>query len=280
MSAAETGYRDAAGESFPMTPARAALFAGMAEDMADGSLAPALDSRIALEWALVGHLIASDATLLQQFFGVSTPVYFGFVARSTEDPSQHIAVVRGTDSKSATEWLEDCDAVPVMGPIKGRVAHGFWRLYSSMTFNGQPAALGIDAAVLARSTMTFIGHSLGGPLATYLMLDYGRRRNRGGTARGMLFASPKPGDAAFAECVDAIVGPKNYKVYNYLRDIVPHMPPSQLGYRSLTNEELIRPFSARVQIKNDPLCNHHATSYAAMLGAVLSNGCILGGVNP
>ncbi|HZP66255.1 MAG TPA: lipase family protein [Rudaea sp.] len=260
--------------------AQYALIAMAAEDMLDPShqvLAPALPAALAKSWQLVGHMTALNALLGVQKIGLGDRVYYGFLARSTQDATQYLAVVRGTEE--VIEWIEDLEGLLIAGPPVGLVEQGFYSIYESMRYlalgagastaaTAPLAAAGIAAVLPAGAAVTVIGHSLGSAIASYLMADLARGANGKFAVGGSLFACPKPGDAAFARNVDAVVGAANYVVYNYIRDIVPHVPPSLplgLGFQPLPQTTWIQPAKAQAKIKNDPVCNHHAYCYAAML---------------
>jgi len=262
------------------TAARYALHAMYAEDMFDPNsqvLDPPLDARIGAAWQCIGYLTAANALLGAQSIGLGDRVYYGFVIRSTTDPTQHIAVIRGTEA--VVEWLENVEGLLVNGPPHGMVEHGFYSIYDSMLYCtvGAPtiaaaptrsAAQSLVATIPAGAVLTVIGHSLGAALATYLMADVARLNSNAFTVIGALFASPKAGDATYVKDVDQVVGPDNYVVYNYIRDIVPHVPPSLpfgQGFQALPQAMWINPVKAQAEIRNDPFCNHHAYCYAAML---------------
>jgi triacylglycerol lipase len=80
---------------------------------------------------------------------------------------------------------------------------------------------------------------------------------------GSNFASPHPGNQAFATLFDHTVN--NYVVYNYLLDLVPRVPPTEIGYCSLPKRQVIQPATAQAEIRFDVGCNHHIVCYLAML---------------
>ena len=106
------------------------------------------------------------------------------------------------------------------------------------------------------------GHGLGSPLATYLTLDLARGP-LGQRVSGCYFASPHPGNAVFATFFDQTV--RDYMVYNYLLDIVPTVPPTQIGYSALPKVQVIQPATAQADIRLGLGCNHHVVCYLAML---------------
>lgn len=273
--------------------AKRALLAMYAEDMLDaqGSLAPPIDPRCSGEWTLVGHLVAKNALLCGQKLQLGDAAYYGFVAVNKNDATNLIAVVRGTEL--AVEWLENFEGLLIDRPGIGWVEQGFDSIYGSMTYvalNAAPAAAApasaaaeIAKALRAGSTVTVIGHSLGAALASYLMLDLAAVPQRSYRVEGNLFACPRAGGQDFVQRVDQTVDA--YRVYNYMRDLVPHVPPSlplplPLNFESFPQTTWIQAANAQAVIENDPECNHHAYCYAAMLDFASvtispANPCIL-----
>src|SRR5205814_1559070 len=150
----------------------------------------------------------------------------------------------------------------------GYVERGFYDLYCSMQYECLPVVAGIQRALPIGSTCWVFGHSLGAALGTYLLTDMAASKLPQDTIKAMLFASPKTGDARYVEYSNETVGFDNYQVFNYSRDMVPDMPPLPI-YKALANRILITPDTAQAKIPKDIFSNHHATSYAAMLGAPL-----------
>ncbi len=190
-------------------------------------------------------------------------------------PNNEVVVaIRGTDG--IAEWIEDAEFVfkpyaptlPLPAGTTARVEQGFWGIYASLNYvDLQGVVIGSAAATIATlykgaSSIVVSGHSLGGPLATYLALDLARVDPRQ-TIRGCYFASPHPGDDAFAAFFQETIG--NYVVYNYVMDVVPRMPPTNIGYTSLANRRVITPALAKAEVTLGLGCNHHIVCYLAML---------------
>jgi triacylglycerol lipase len=190
-------------------------------------------------------------------------------------PDNEIVVaIRGTDGFQ--EWVEDAEFLfqpyaprkPLPAGVSAQVEQGFWGIYDSFQYvdtNGKPqgpAAEAIAAAHANAARVVVSGHSLGGPLATYLTLDLARGP-LAGRVRGLYFASPHPGDQAFADFFGQFV--TDYLVYNYILDIVPRVPPKLIGYRSLNSQRMITPEISRADVTVSVGCNHHIVCYLAML---------------
>lgn len=259
------------------------MLAAAAEAMySQNSLTPALPENLAAQWNVLGYVTGLDALIVPHPWLLGVPafqiggrVFYGFVAQNIANPTQYVVVIRGTEN--VIEWLIDGYAQPMTPHASGFMVHaGFWNLYKSLEYGGQLAAAGISLAIPKGASIDVVGHSLGAVQATYLMTDVSLQRD--GNVQGHIFASPKPGDKAFADYVDKVM-PSRYNVYNYSRDLVPHAPLTlpMFDYHQLNNVTRITPASsARVAIKTDPACSHSATSYAALLGEPVQSNCLIG----
>lgn len=148
--------------------------------------------------------------------------------------SQNIVIVfRGSDNLK--DWFANFQTVYDPGPLKGTRAHeGF----QDALF---PSVIGItnlvDSAKPTNKKIWVTGHSLGGALCS---LYSGMLIEHDYEVYGIYtFASPRPGNSAFKEKLEArVVGP-HYRVVNS-GDIVPHVPPepfySHPGERIILNE--------------------------------------------
>ena len=226
------------------------------------SLAPAPDPRLAPGWQLVGYLTATDAIWRRQ---PGKPVCFGFLVRSIADPTRFAVAIRGT--ADFVEWVEDAEFDAVPHPVAGRVEAGFWGLYRSLEYRGaaalgapETAATGLSAAVGPTGRLTVLGHSLGSALASYLAFDLAPLLP--GRLSAALFASPRPGDAAFAQAFDSRVA--DYTLVNYSLDVVPHVPFG-LDYTALPRATVITPDAGQSRICFSPNCFHHLVCYLSVL---------------
>jgi hypothetical protein len=245
-----------------------------AEDMyVEGKLLPKAEPRIAAAgWDIVGHLTANDVLIpapsdARQRLSIdrSQRVFYGFLAKSQADPTVFVVAVRGTDG--LVEWLIDAEFLLVPHPRHAgtQVEQGFFGIYQTMSLTdpagvitNSSAAAGI-AAMVGAGTVTITGHSLGSALATYLTQDVAAQL--GARATACLFASPRTGDAAWTALFDATVG--SYQLYNYILDLVTHVP--SLGYATLSKATVLQPSTAQAHIRLDVLCDHHVLCYCAMI---------------
>ena len=247
------------------------------EDMystALGSLNPPADPRIAAAgWSIVGYLTAQDVLIPaksapRQRLSINGAkrVFFGVLAKSDADPTSYVAAIRGTDG--FVEWVIDGEFLLIPHPRHAgvMVEQGFWNIYQTMSLadpatgltTHQNAAEGV-AEMVGMGTVVVTGHSLGSALATYFTDDLAERL--GSRVLACLFASPRTGDSAWANLFAATV--KDYRLFNYILDIVTHVPT--LGYATLLNVTVIQPSTADAGIRLDILCNHHVICYCAMI---------------
>jgi predicted lipase len=176
---------------------------------------------------------------MSDFFGPGqTRVFYGFVAVGG-DPKTAVVALRGT--ATATEWWDDLhwDLVPfAQVPGGGKVAQGFYDIYrtfGTMTPGQQrstpaPDTFSADvaqgvaegfAADLDPSLPTVVcGHSLGGALATLLVMDVAA--NTPLKPQAWTFASPRVGDAVFAGRYGGL-STVSWRIYNQV-DVVPYFP--------------------------------------------------------
>lgn len=253
------------------------LLAMYAEDMysaAVGSLNPPADPRIAAAgWTVVCYLTAQDALIPakgapRRILRVdpTNRVFFGFLAQNKADPTYYVAAIRGTEG--LVEWVIDAEFIVVPHPrhAGAQVEQGFWNVYQTMSLadpasgvtTHQNAAEGVEKLV-GMNKVIVTGHSLGSALATYFTEDLAERL--GSRVSACLFASPRTGDASWVNVFNTSV--KDYRLFNYILDIVTHVPT--LGYATLPNTTVIQPSTAQAGIRLDIFCNHHVICYCAMI---------------
>lgn len=254
------------------------LLAMYAEDMYDaapGTLNPPADPRIAAAgWKVAGYLTAQDVLIPTRAspdrkLGIDRGkrVFYGFVAQNLSAPTSYVAAIRGT--AGMIEWVIDAEFVPIPHPRYpgARVEQGFWSIYQTMSLADpatgvttfQNAAEGVEELV-GTGTIAVTGHSLGAALATFFVEDVAERL--GAVATACLFASPRTGDAVWTAIFDKNV--KQYSLYNYLLDLVPHVPAG-IGYATLSQATIIQPSAAQAGIRLDLFCDHHVICYCAMV---------------
>lgn len=273
-----------------------AIYAEDTFSKSKGNLVPIADPGIACAgWEIVANVMARDALIPKigdknrSLTNSDSNVYYGYVAYKKENPNSWVVVIRGT--QRVVEWVIDAEFTPKDHPTcaDAKVERGFWGIYSTMELTDIATGRMINsntvdgiANFVDKGTVTIIGHSLGSALATYLSFDLARKLDDRVSA--CLFASPRTGDNAWVNNYEKMV--KNYNLYNYLIDVVTHVPPRPL-YAPLVKERRIEPNTAQAGIRLDLGCNHHVICYCAMLDYALTkkyigmrnsceNDCILG----
>lgn len=262
---------------------------------AAGTLDPAPDPRLAPDWVLRGYLTAQDVVMHPfSWLDLGPRVCYGFLAESVSQPGEFLAVIRGT--ADATEWYIDAKFARIEHPAGGKAELGFYSVFQTMRY--QPAVLagprdspvgqGISEAV-GQGSITVIGHSLGAAVATFVTLDLAKDQAMGARVKGRFFASPRPGDLAFADTFAAHV--PDAVAYARILDEVPKVPYG-FGYVPLHCLQIIGPDDAQARIKNALTCQHHIYCYCADLDYSLMDwstvpaadrdltACILGPFKP
>ena len=253
------------------------LLALCAENMyaaAPNALNPPAPSQIAAAgWNIVGYLTAQDVLIPSRLapdqklrINQSKRIFYGFVARNVAHPTVFVAAIRGTEA--LVEWFIDAEFLLIPHPRypAAHVEQGFWGIYQTMSLadlsgvtTHQHAPEGVEQLV-GTGSIVVTGHSLGSALATYFTESLARRL--GASATACLFASPRTGDPAWATIFDQKVS--EYRLFNYILDIVPHVPSGVL-YGALPKATVVQPRGAQAGIRLDLGCNHHLLSYCALL---------------
>lgn len=255
-----------------------ALAAFMPERMYDDprDLSPPLDPWLKAQgWQTVFHVTGDDSFLrhcqpLQRVIG--RRVYYGTLAAKEQDL---LLTIRGTEG--APEWIEDAEFFHRKHPESGGyVEDGFAGIADSLLGDG-----GVDLVtaiqrirphfsvrnVLGR--LTGVGHSLGAAVMTIVAGRLGK-----GCDRLRVYASPLPGDAAYASWVASRV--PNEQGWAFQRDRVPFVPVSiprfkwfpswaQLQYTALPNRRLLAGVPWIVSPEKSLSAQHHAYCYGALL---------------
>jgi hypothetical protein len=230
---------------------------------------------------------------MQDFVLSSTgPTFYGFIAQSTVDPSRYVLAIRGTET--VEEWWDNLTSIistPFSVPGCGSVASGFDRIYQTMeiverptgaagsavaqrslrglgSFARQAAALigrltaasaSRVAGVPAQASVTVVGHSLGGALATLYTMENAHGDNIHNPTICTL-ASPRVGDATFAAAFAALPL-TSWRIFN-APDLVPMLPPKIAGF---THVGIAQRFDSKSIVKADIACWHVLGTYLSLL---------------
>jgi lipase (class 3) len=192
-------------------------------------------------------------------------VSFGLALQS---PTNEVVIaIRGTSG--LFEWLQDADFPLIVCPFlagAGKTEMGFTDVYQSLCMApavGSPRLVNALAGLpfpRPVTSVTICGHSLGGALVTLLGLDVGANTPFK-MPTGYSYASPRTGDPQFVATYNQVV-PSSFRLANRF-DVVPGMPPAAFGYGHVDTFVDLKP---GLEVKIDPLCRHHLTTYLYVLG--------------
>ncbi|GGF54196.1 lipase family protein [Alteromonas lipolytica] len=203
------------------------------------ALALALLAKLAYEKSTVGRKVA------RQQWGFKHYQYFT-VKKGSDVDTQAILCANDTDvviafrgtAEMKNDWLTNLQAVREAGPLRKTLAHeGF----QDALF---PAVIRIVNAIDSRLTnskrLWITGHSLGGALASlFAAMLIENKYNVYGL---YTYASPRPGDATFADNLNAAIKGPHFRIVNE-SDVVPHVPPepffSHPGSRKILKEQRV-----------------------------------------
>ena len=141
-----------------------------------------------------------------------TPARFAVLLVNQADPHRLLLAIRGTEKP--VEWVSDCIAFLVDFEFAAgcRVEAGFYGIYKSFQLR---SGRGFAQAFNDYASVVIYCHSLGGPLGAYLASQYS-------ATELVCYASPKPGDPAFAAFVRERV--PVVTLYDFKPDVVPDAP--------------------------------------------------------
>jgi triacylglycerol lipase len=220
-----------------LTGAQAAIFADLAYDTAS-----ATDSAGAA-WRAKGSLAAERKSAARRCSGTTpgkdspladfeagpglsgqsgnfamreTSGFGALFERKTHDGRELVVAFRG--SQTAVDWISNFNAAMEPGPGGSIVHAGFNRVYQ--TISDELRSL-IDAA--RPVAVHFVGHSLGGALATLAMADHGLET--GGRACHLYtFGTPRIGGTALGSQLRRILTPRSVRRVYALADPIPMLP--------------------------------------------------------
>jgi len=237
--------------------------------------------KLQTESQVLGYLVAQDAIFPPQSPLQLSPARVTYGALISFD-GFYVIAIRGT--ASLAEWIINtkCDLIALPSNPGVRVEQGFSSVYGTMQYlpaadapdpgagGVQPSLVDTLKAAIGTNPLVITGHSLGAAIATYLAYDLTQALSPG-QVRACFFASPSPGDQAFAGDFDRVfqANAGRYVVINNTADKVPQLPPQGLGFAPLP---VVLPLSAAnidttMTVAADALCNHHVVCYAAMLSS-------------
>jgi Lipase (class 3) len=224
-------------------------------------------------YKIVTTIYANDLATDMNPSRINDQVSIGLICQA-DSAGDVVIAIRGTEG--IFEWVHDFEFGLVPCPFlttAGRTDDGFTDMYTSMTTDAAPRSpsvvqslptLKFDNAV---GSVTICGHSLGGALATLLVLDLAAtaadpantKYQRFANPAAYTYASPRTGDSVFATKFDQVV-PNSNRIENRL-DIVPHLPPVFMGYAHVNTPYELTP----TQVNYSLYCEHSITTYLNLL---------------
>lgn len=166
----------------------------------------------------------------------------------------------------------------------GKVHTGFYRAMTRVAATVAPV---VQAEVKAGTTQVIVlGHSLGAAVGQLLGLYLDALLSHSATVETRNFATPRVGNPAYANYVDARMGSRQQHLQNY-NDPFPHLPPKDWGFRHPSNEIFLpsagsmNPVACTGQ-ENKKCANEHAepldwlTSFVSLSKTDIHSGPYLG----
>ncbi|BET97961.1 lipase family protein [Xenorhabdus taiwanensis] len=256
------------------------LYAAKMNEQNYNNPTPPADPRIKEDgWKVIAYISANDLSFSVTPRESELPdhVCYGYVAKKVAEknhsPEEHIIAIRGTEPTILLEDVHD-GLIDFTSPWtrfpKIAVSQGFFSIYDSMKLTSiEPAshcdysnfklAEAITQFIGVNSQFTIVGHSLGAAIASYLMYEIGPIAPNHSAC---LFACPRPGNEEFSKHVTQNFS--NFVVFNYIDDVIPHLPPKILGYASLDYINEFKP-QTNLDISDGLLCSHYLIDYIARL---------------
>ncbi|MEL6884320.1 MAG: lipase family protein [Pseudomonadota bacterium] len=198
--------------------------------------AQAFDADQAEEAGLVEDVTVTpmEAVVGQSGGFVKETAGFGvLLERNGGQKGEYILAMRGTVGPEgrSKDWFSNYQIGLTRGPTGSLVHSGFMDIYRSMQVDVQRMITGARP-----QRIHFIGHSLGGALATIAAIDYARN----GTATSHLytFGAPRVGSHGLASDVEKLIGVERLKRVYSISDPVPmiplvpfcHVGPGSIGF--------------------------------------------------
>jgi hypothetical protein len=232
-----------------------------------------------------GYQLTAWVQMQDFVLGNTAPLFYGFIAHSSENPSRAILAIRGTAND--VEWWDDSNALGMTPfPVAncGNVALGFERIYATLevversvteggghgslkgvgSFSAQVAehlrrhAAKTPGAAAPEPTIEVTGHSLGAPLATYYVAENALVHKIRNPVL-YTFASPRVGDRDFTDVFNSL-GLTSWRIVNKA-DLVPRLPPA-LFFQHVNAEKV---YDSIVSVRPTVACQHAMTTYLHLI---------------
>jgi hypothetical protein len=224
-------------------------------------------------YTVVTTIYANDLATDMNPGRITAQVSIGLICQADVGGDVVIAV-RGTEG--IFEWIHDLEFLKVPCPFlksAGKTDDGFTDMYTSMTTDAAPGSPSVVQSLPTLkfgaevSSVSVCGHSLGGALATLLVLDLAATASdkantqyaRFANPTVYTYASPRTGDSAFVKTFNRVV-PNSNRITNRL-DIVPHLPPVFAGYQHVNTPYELTPTGVNYSL----YCEHSIATYLYLL---------------
>ena len=116
-----------------------------------------------------------------------------------------------------------------------QIHSGFYTAYNAVSYQVRSAISGL-IALHPTATILVTGHSLGGALATFAMLDIKRNLKFTNPIKFYSFGSPRVGNQAFSDYFMSTFPAETYQRVTHYTDVVVQVPPRQMGFNHAGTE--------------------------------------------
>lgn len=158
----------------------------------------------------IGGIVGTSGVVVREQSGFGV-----LLERCNGMNNEFVMVMRGT--QTTVDWLSNLNIGMSRGPTGSLVHQGFMAIYESMR---------VDVAHMIGQTRAahvhFVGHSLGGALASLAALQHARTA-QGGTSL-YTFGAPRVGSMGMISDINRLIGVQNVKRVYALSDPVPMIP--------------------------------------------------------
>ncbi len=161
---------------------------------------------------------------------------FAFVTYNAKD-NEIVVSFRGTNGADFMNWITNIVYYRVQyeDVIGSQVHSGFYTAYTAVRTQVISAVKNLLDAHGVNTPILFTGHSLGGALATFAIIDVKLTLKPLGTLRFYSFGSPRIGNDVFTDYFMNLF-PSVYQRVTHYTDVVVQIPPRQMGFNHAGNE--------------------------------------------
>lgn len=170
---------------------------------------------------------------------------FGYVSYNRKLKEVNV-VFRGTKIYNIYNWIENLSFLKISPYINKStckycdlisVHRGFYSAYNNLKYSIIRSLLNVEIECPTCNTINFIGHSMGGALASMALFDLNLFNNLTYYNNISLYTygAPRVGNNVYADIFNhftSVNKEKNIQFYRVVnnQDLVPHVPPYKIGY--------------------------------------------------